>query len=99
MNYVQQAEDFALENGIKLKIKGSTFGKMWDDVYNRYIFKCQLTYNKKSYTFNFGQSLNSGSEPPNMYDVLTCLEKHDPDSFEFLALTHYITPGKIIIRK
>lgn len=42
----------------------------------------RLSRNRKTYTFDFGQSLADGSKTPTMYDVLACLQKYDLGSFE-----------------
>lgn len=83
MDYQKQANDFAKKHGITLKIKSSEYKKHFiDDKEQRYVFRCQLICNKKSYTFSFGQSIAFGSKKPTMYDILTCMTKHDPGSFE-----------------
>jgi len=83
MNYQQQANDFATATGTKLKINSSKYGKHFtDDKESRYIFNCTLTRNGKRYTFDFGQSIAAGNTPPTMYDVLTCLTKYDPETFQ-----------------
>lgn len=35
----------------------------------------------KQYTFNFGQSIASGSNQPTMYDILACLQKYPVGTF------------------
>jgi hypothetical protein len=86
MNYQQQANDFATATGTKLKINSSKYGNYFaHDKENRHIFNCTLTRNGKRYTFNFGQSIAAGNTPPTMYDVLTCLTKYDPTTFEFFC--------------
>jgi hypothetical protein len=83
MNYQQQANEFATATGTKLKINRSEYGKHFaEDKENRHIFNCTLTRKGKRYTFNFGQSIAAGSVEPTMYDILTCLTKHDPETFE-----------------
>jgi len=83
MNYQQQANDFATKYGVKLKINRSDYGYHFtNDKENRYIFNCTLTRNGKRYTFNFGQSIAAGNTPPTMYDILTCLTKYNPETFE-----------------
>lgn len=68
---------------IKLKIKDIEYKTMqWDKNQQRYVFKLQLLRGRKSYTFEFGQSISKGSEEPNLYDVLTCLQKYDVGTFE-----------------
>ena len=86
MNYQQQANDFATKNGVELDINGSKYEKYFpEDKESRYIFNCTLTRNGKRYTFNFGQSIAAGNVEPTMYDILTCLTKYDPESFEFFC--------------
>ena len=83
----QQAIDFAAKYQVKLTIAEPKYGQMgWDknDSY-RWIFPCRLTRNKKHYSFKFGQSIAAGSEYPDMYDVLACLTKYDPETFEFFC--------------
>lgn len=83
MNYQQQAIEFAKKHKITLKVLGTTYGKHFEgDPIERYIFKMQLRRNKKTYTFNFGQSIAEGDKEPDMYSVLACLIKNDPYSFE-----------------
>jgi hypothetical protein len=68
---------------IKLKIIDSTYKCMqWDKNQPRYVFKLQLLRGRKSYTFEFGQSIMKGNEEPTLYDVLTCLQKYDVGTFE-----------------
>lgn len=82
--YVKQAEKFAQKNGVKLTFIGQPEYKKHfaDDKQHRFVFKCRLSRGGKSYTFDFGQSINNGSEDPNIYDVLTCLQKYDIGTFE-----------------
>jgi hypothetical protein len=82
-NERQEAIEFAKKHGIKLKILSVEYRKYFDDdKQERYVFKCKLTRNKKSYTFTFGQSLFSEQTEPDIYDVLSCLEKYGYDSFK-----------------
>ena len=82
--YEQQAIDFASKHNVKLAIGEPEYGQMgWDKKDNfRHIFPCKLSRNGKSYSFKFGQSIAAGAEPPTMYDVLACITKYDPYSFE-----------------
>lgn len=77
-----QANRFAKKYGVKLTELGMRFGPMWGERHNRCIFKMRLSRGRKSYTFDFGQSLAAGSQTPTMYDVLTCLQKYDVGTFE-----------------
>ena len=68
---------------IKLNVISSYYGVMqWDTKTRREIFKLQLKRGRKSYTFEFGQSVMKGSEEPTLYDVITCLQKYDVGTFE-----------------
>ena len=82
--YVKQANDFANKFGVKLSVIGEPEYRKYfaDDREYRFVFKLRLKRNKKQYTFTFGQSIAKGSNEPNLYDVLTCLTKYDPYSFE-----------------
>jgi len=81
--YDKQANYFAVKHGIKLAVIGTEHGRHFnDDKQSRYIFKLRLTRNGKRYTFKFGQSIAAGAKEPTMYDVLACLTKYDPESFE-----------------
>jgi hypothetical protein len=82
--YDKQADDFALKYGLKMVILDKEFGKHWEEDYHgRWRFKIKLSRKGKSYTFWFGQSQNAGDKEPRLYDVLTCLEKYEPDDFEW----------------
>lgn len=81
--YIKKANDFAKKFGVKLKIVDREYGKhFYDDKEERYRFKCKLTRKGKSYTFWFGQSIAEGDVEPNMYDVLTHLEKYKSRDFD-----------------
>lgn len=82
-DYKKQADDFAKRHGIELFILGKDYRKrLHTDKEERWVFKCRLTRNGKKYTFDFGQSIMAGATPPDMYDVLSCLEKYGYDNFE-----------------
>lgn len=80
--YEKQANDFAKKYGVKLKELSMRVGSMWGENQHRCIFKMRLSRNRKTYTFDFGQSLADGSKTPTMYEVLACLTKYDVGSFE-----------------
>lgn len=82
MNYQKQANDFCTKTGTKLTILSSEFKPMWNEKQNRTVFKCKLTRKGKSYTFEFGQSIQAGGEEPTNYDVLACIQKYDVGSFD-----------------
>lgn len=82
--YDLQAENFAKKYNVKLSIIGDPEYRKYfaGDKDSRYVFKLRLKKNKLSYTFSFGQSIAAGAEYPKLYDVLSCLTKYDPESFE-----------------
>ena len=85
-NYEQQAQEFATKAGLKLSILDQNYKSHFsDDAKNgvsRWVFKCRLSVGKKSYTFDFWQSINENDKQPTLYDVLTCLEKYGYEDFE-----------------
>lgn len=86
MNYENQAEEFAKKVGIELEVLDYRYGRMqWDDSKTRrYVFTVKLynIINGYMYTYDFGQSIASGSKEPTLYDILTCLTKYHPESLE-----------------
>lgn len=86
-SYEAQAQEFAQKHKISLKCTHFGYGKHFaDDTQSRHIFRCMLVRKdgqiEKQYTFKFGQSIADGNTPPNIYDVLTCLQKYDVGTFE-----------------
>lgn len=82
MNYNTQAQQFAEMHKVKLKINAINYGKHFaDENFERYVFNCTISRNRKRYTFNFGQSIANGNQEPTMYDLLTCFTKYDPETF------------------
>lgn len=83
-DYEKQAIDFAKKFGVKLEQVGNPEYRSYfvDDKERRYVFKMELTREKKTYTFTFGQSIAGGAKTPTMYDVLASLTNYDPESFE-----------------
>ena len=79
--YTQQAENFAAKYGVTLEILGCDYKQMWNETQKRSVFKLRLKRAGKSYTFEFGQSINAGNTSPDMYSVLACLTKYDPESY------------------
>lgn len=82
-NYNKAIDVLAKAFNIKLKVKDVEYKAMnWDKNQKRYVFKLQLMRGKRSYTFEFGQSIAKANEEPNLYDVLTCLQKYEVGTFE-----------------
>lgn len=52
----------------------------------RDIYKVTLKRGNRKYSFKFGQSIYhsqpSNKKEPTMYDILACLTKYDPETFE-----------------
>lgn len=83
MNYQDQAINFCKKYNVTFKVSEGTFKKhFYTDKEPRWVFKITLKRNEKSYTFNFGQSIAAGNIKPTEYNVLTCLVKYDPETFE-----------------
>jgi len=84
MDYQANALDFAKRHGVKLNVIDYWYGIMpyWGDGVTRCVFTMQIARDHKRYTFKFGQSIAAGAQDPTMYDVLACLTKYDPGTFE-----------------
>lgn len=81
--YQQQAQDFANKFGVKFKSVWLKYGKHFEnDKQPSHIFKITLSRNGKLFSFNFGQSIVNDAKHPNLYDVLTCLQKYEVGTFE-----------------
>jgi hypothetical protein len=82
-NYEQASIDFLDNTGTTLMITHKGYGKHFqEDKQPRHIFRCELSKGRNSYSFDFGQSIASGSKKPTEYDILSCLTKNDPGDFE-----------------
>lgn len=80
--YLEGTEMIANYLGLTMKVKHHDFGKHFEgDKTNRHIFKVTLKKDGKQFTFKFGQSINARSEEPNLYDVLSCLQKYEVGTF------------------
>ena len=81
----KQANDFLKETKTSFEAVFETYGKHFDDdKESRNIYKITLKRNGKQFSFNFGQSINDTNAgiDPTAYDVLSCLTKYDPGSFD-----------------
>ena len=82
-DYTKTALEFSKKHGVKLAILSESFDLYFpEDKQARSIFKCKLSRNGKSYTFKFGQSIMNAGIAPDLYDILSCMTKCDPYSFE-----------------
>lgn len=82
-DYEAQGINFLNATSTSLVIKYKAFGKHFsDDKEGRHIFSCRLKNDLGSYSFDFGQSISAGNKQPSAYDILSCLTKYDPESYE-----------------
>jgi hypothetical protein len=85
-NYTQQADNFLTQNGLKFRATYHSFGPYFsDDKESRSIYTLTISGKGRGrYTTRFGQSINgtNSNEQPTAYDLLTCLTKNDPGTFE-----------------
>lgn len=84
-NYEKQAVAFLESTNSTMKIEYLKNDLHFStDTEKRDIYKVTLKRDTKSFKFNFGQSINKtkSGEAPTAYDVLACLTKYDPESFE-----------------
>lgn len=81
--YEINALRFCGKYNVKLNVIDYQYKPYFDDDKEcRYVFRCRLSRNRKSYTFTFGQSIYNGSKEPTEYEVLSCLQKYDCGTFE-----------------
>lgn len=83
--YTKQALDFLNATSTSLTIEFKKYGSMpWDVLQQRDIYRCKIKNKLGSYSFDFGQSINASqrNEQPTEYDILSCLTKYDPETFE-----------------
>lgn len=82
--YDERANQLAEQLGITVSVCRKWFGSMpWDkDGQKRWIFNLDLDKGRYLYNFDFGQSLVANFAEPTMYDVLACLTKYDPGTFD-----------------
>ena len=79
-NYEKQAREFLKANNAKMKISFKDYGKYFDgDKDYRNIYRVRIDRNGKTFSFNFGDSVNStqNGTRPGRYDILACLQKYD----------------------
>lgn len=82
-SYEKDANDFLNAVGAKLKVEYLTHDFYFsDDKETRDIYRFTLSRNGKKYTAKFGQSIADTGQEPNAYDILSCITKYDPCTFE-----------------
>lgn len=81
--YDQQAKDFLQKTGTSFHIAYKSHSRYFDEDKDcRDIYWITLKNSSHRYRFTFGQSIANAGEAPSEYDVLACLTKYDPNSFE-----------------
>jgi hypothetical protein len=83
--YEQQAADFLSVNGISFAAKFIEHGLHFiGDTECRNIYRLTLKRSGKQVSFKFGQSIvgTEKNETPTAYDLLACIQKYNPGSFE-----------------
>lgn len=85
--YEKKAADFLAKTGVTFNVKFIHHAKHFtDDRETRDIFRFVFRRGRNSYSGLFGQSLQdstgAGKITPTPYDVLACLVKSDPGTFE-----------------
>ena len=84
----KKAEDFLQKHGIRFKPRFLRYGAHFTETdESRDIFRCTFRRGRARLVIpEFGQSLNDsdggGGNPPHPYDVLACIQKYDPGTFE-----------------
>ena len=82
--YTKQAESFAKKWNVSLEISGDEFkvNKNWGEKDERHCYHCILKRGEKSYKFDFWASFAKPFKEPDLYDVLSCMTKDEPGSYE-----------------
>lgn len=82
-DYETQAQDFLKETGTVLCKKQIGHDLYFEgDTEPRDIWQMTLRREGKVFRFRFGQSIAGVGTVPTAYDVLACLTKYDPQTFE-----------------
>jgi hypothetical protein len=83
INYDQQATDFLTATATKFACFYYDHAPYFpDDKESRDIYTIRLRNASHSYTFKFGQSIANKGKAPRPYDVLACLTKSEPGTFQ-----------------
>lgn len=81
-DYQAKANNFLAQTNTKFNAKYLKHDyHFFGDDEKRDIYQIELKRGRKSYSFEFGQSIVNRDVEPSPYDVLACLTKHDPYSF------------------
>jgi hypothetical protein len=81
--YEQQAIDFLNATNTSFAAKFKKHALYFaDDKQARDIYRITLKNDLHTFSFDFGQSIANEGTEPTPYDVLACITKYDPYSFE-----------------
>lgn len=84
-DFMELTTDFMKKNSVKMTTDfiGHKSHFSGEDE-KRNVYKICIKRREKQYTFEFGQSIINSEKniAPNAYDILTCLTKSDPGTFE-----------------
>lgn len=81
--YEEQANDFLEEIGATMECKYEGFRKYFpDDKHERDVWTVILAREDGYLDVTYGQSIANENKKPTAYDVLSCLTKSDPGTFE-----------------
>ncbi len=94
--YSEQAEQFLKETNTEMKIKFLKHGLHFiDDKEERDIYRVTIKRGEKKFSVKFGQSIADTGKEPSAYDILACLTKNNPETFEsFCSEFGYDTDSK-----
>jgi len=88
--YERQAEDFCKKYNVKMSFEYLGKKKYFaGDTKYRDVYRVLITRKNENMVVRFGDSLyNTAKRPrvnPTKYDILACLTRYDPESFEFFC--------------
>lgn len=87
-NYEQQAVEFLKKADAKIKIEfvGFAINRQWNEKEKRPLYNVTISTPKGEMNFDFWDSIHNTEEKKaanlNEYDILACLTKYDPGTFE-----------------
>lgn len=82
-SYDQQATDLLKKLGVSFSVKYLDHDFYFDDdKEKRDIYSVTFRRGNKRFSLKFGQSIANQGAPPTAYDVLACIQKYDPGTFE-----------------
>lgn len=80
----ENAKEICKKHGITMKVGFPKYGSVdWDNKdHDHYRFLVTIRKDGKSMRVMYTQSVAQGSTPPDEYDIIACITKNDPGSFE-----------------